>query len=300
MILVFGGHGQLGQELTRTPAAMGTPFTALARADADIGDSAAVKRAIDRVRPSLVVNAAAYTNVDRAEADCDTAERNNTAAPALIAAACAVAEIPLIHMSTDYVFGGEKLGAYVETDPVAPLGVYGRTKAAGEQAVRVALDRHIILRTSWLYGAFGQNFLKTVLRLTAEQEELRIVADQRGSPTSTRDLAAAILRIAPDLIAGKAVWGTYHFAGTGVTTWHGFAERIVAAQAPLTGRRPPVRAVTTAEFPRPARRPANSALDCSRFARVFGFSAGAWEREADAVTRAVVQGSQAYRAGHVA
>ena len=289
MILVFGGNGQLGQELKRAAEAQGVPIRAFSHSDVDIADAAAVGRAITEVAPALVVNAAAYTKVDLAEKEIVEAERGNVVGPGVLASACATAGLPLIHISTDYVFDGGKTGPYVETDPIAPLGVYGRTKAEGEARVRSALPRHIIMRTAWVYGEFGNNFLKTMVRLARERDEIRVVADQRGCPTSTRDLSAAILRIAPRLAAGDDVWGTYHYAASGVTTWHGFAERVVAAQAPLTGRRPKVTAITTAEYPTPARRPANSTLACDRFAGVFGFAGRPWNDEVDDITAAVVK-----------
>jgi dTDP-4-dehydrorhamnose reductase len=182
---------------------------------------------------------------------------------------------------------------------VAPLGVYGRTKAAGEAVVREIQPRHVILRTAWVYGEFGQNFLKTILRMARERDELRVVADQRGSPTSTRELAAAILTIAPELAADADVWGTYHLTSSGATSWHGFASAIVAAQAPLTGRAPKVTAITTADYPTAAARPANSVLDCGRFERVFGFHTRPWADEVADITRTVVL-SQQRKAAHVA
>ena len=282
MILVFG-NGQLGQELTRMGAARRVPLVTLSRAQADITNRAAVADAIGRNSPDLVVNAAAYTKVDLAETEAEAARQGNEVGPAIIAEACAAAGVPLVHISTDYVFDGRKLDAYVEGDPIAPIGAYGRGKAAGERAVRAATAHHVILRTSWIYGEFGHNFLKTMLRLATTREELRVVGDQRGCPTSTRDLADAILRIAPRLAAGDEVWGTYHFAGAGVTTWHGFASRIVAAQAPITGAKPRVTAITSAGFPTPARRPANSELDCRLFERTFGFGGRPWTEETDAI-----------------
>jgi dTDP-4-dehydrorhamnose reductase len=298
VILVFG-HGQLGQELARMAGERGMPLRVLARQDADIAERGAVASAIKREGPKLVVNAAAYTKVDQAETEIEAAERGNAIGPAVLARACADAGLPLVHMSTDYVFDGTKKGAYVESDPIAPLGVYGRTKAAGEAAVRAALAEHAILRTSWVYGEFGHNFLKTMLRLAREREELRVVADQRGCPTSTRELASAILALAPRLVAREAIFGTYHLAGSGVTTWHGFATRIVAAQAQITGRKPRVTAITTAEYPTAARRPANSELDCGLFAKTFGFRARPWEQEADATVRAAVM-TERGKAPHVA
>ena len=287
MILVFGGSGQLGQELTRAAAARNVALLALSRTESDIANPAAVDAAMAQHRPALVVNAAAYTKVDLAESEPEAARAGNETGPANLAAACEAAGIPLVHVSTDYVFDGTKPKAYVESDPIAPLGIYGQTKAAGEAAVRKAV-RHVILRTAWVYGEFGNNFLKTMLRLAATRDELRVVADQRGCPTSTRDLAYAILKIAPRLTARDEVWGTYHYAGSGVTTWYDFARRIVATQAPLTGRSPAVHPITTAEYPTPARRPANSELDCHLFERTFGFHGRPWIEETDAITRALV------------
>jgi dTDP-4-dehydrorhamnose reductase len=272
----------------RSSAARAVPLVALSRADADIADQAAVRSALGRHVPSLVVNAAAYTKVDAAENETEASQRGNELGPAVLAAACAAIDVPLIHISTDYVFDGSKAGPYFEDDPIAPINAYGRTKAAGEYAVRATARKHVILRTSWVYGEFGQNFLKTMLRLAATRDELRVVADQQGCPTSTADLAAAILSIAPRLMANENVWGTYHYAGGGVTTWHGFASRIVAAQAPFTGRAPRVTAISTRDFPTLAKRPANSVLDCGKFARTFGFSGGPWVEETDRITRALV------------
>jgi dTDP-4-dehydrorhamnose reductase len=296
VILLFGAHGQLGRELTRAATSQGMQLAALSHADADIADPAAVRGAVARHKPSLAVNAAAYTRVDAAETDTDAAQHTNETGAAVLAAACATADVPLIHVSTDYVFDGSKRTAYVEDDPIAPIGAYGRTKAAGERAVREAARKHVILRTSWVYGEFGQNFLKTMLKLAATRDELRVVSDQRGCPTSTADLAAAILAIAPRLGSDEPVWDTYHFAGSGVTTWHGFASRIVAAQAPLTGRTPRVIPIPTKDFPTPARRPANSELDCAKFARVFGFHGRPWTEETDRVTRALVRAKEPHAA----
>jgi dTDP-4-dehydrorhamnose reductase len=299
VILTFGGDGQLGSELARASSVQALALVALPHADADITDAQAVRAALARYKPAVVVNAAGYTKVDLAETETEAARSGNEIGPAVLAAACASAGIPLIHLSTDYVFDGTKAGPYVEIDPVAPIGIYGRTKAAGETAVRQAAPRHVIIRTSWVYGEFGDNFLKTMLRLAATHDELRVVADQRGCPTSATDLACAILAIAPRLAAGTDVWGTYHFAGNGVATWHVFASRIVVAQAPLTGRSPRVTPITTAEFPTPARRPANSEFDCSKFAQVFGIRARPWGEEVDRITRTLV-GAQQGKSVHVA
>ena len=289
MILVFGGNGQLGQELARSAAERGIALVALLRSDADIADTAEVEAAIAHHRPDIVVNAAAYTNVDQAEDEYAIALRANAHGPATLAAACRAADLPLIHISTDYVFDGSKNGAYVETDPIAPIGAYGRTKAAGEAAIRDTWAKHVILRTAWVYGEFGRNFLKTILRLARERDELRIVADQHGCPTSTGDIASAILSIAPRLRNTDGPWGTYHFSGSGVTSWHGFAERIVAAQACHTQRKPPVLPIATHQYPTKAVRPANSALDCSLFTRVFGITPTPWMIESERVTDALLR-----------
>ncbi|VTZ23748.1 dTDP-4-dehydrorhamnose reductase [Methylocella tundrae] len=285
MILILGAGGQLGQELQRSASNKAVPHRAFSHAEVDIVDAGAVARALDATRPTVVVNAAAYTKVDLAEKEIEAARLGNEIGPGVIAGVCAAERTPLIHISTDYVFDGAKSAPYVESDPISPLGVYGRTKAAGEAAVREATDHHIILRTSWVYGEFGNNFLKTMLRLARERDELRVVADQRGCPTSTRDIADAILRIAPRIASDANLYGTYHFAGAGATTWHGFANRIVDAQAPITGRRPSVVAITSADYPTPARRPANSVFDCSLFERSFGFSAHPWSEETDAIVK---------------
>jgi dTDP-4-dehydrorhamnose reductase len=293
MILTFGADGQLGRELAECAARQGMPIRLLGRAEADIADAEAVECAMSAVSPALVVNTAAYTKVDRAESEPEAAFRSNASGPGILAAACAKAGIPLLHISTDYVFDGTKHGAYVESDMIAPLGVYGRSKAEGEANIRKALDRHVIMRTSWVYGVYGANFLKTVLRLAHESDELRIVTDQCGCPTGTADLAEAILAIAPRLAKGEAPWGTYHFAGQGVTTWHGFATEVVDRQALHTGRRPVVIPITTAEYPTPARRPANSELDSSRFAAAFGIRAQDWRARVRQVTAALLTQVQA-------
>jgi dTDP-4-dehydrorhamnose reductase len=292
VILVFGGNGQLGRELFHATAERHVALRALTRAEADIADEAAVAAALKRGKPDLVVNAAAYTSVDGAESHDAEARRGNEVGPAVLAAACANAGIPLIHISTDYVFDGSKDGAYRESDPVHPINAYGRSKAAGEDAVRRALDRHVILRTAWLYSPFGRNFLKTILQLAQTRDALRIVADQYGSPTSARELAEAILHIAPRLIAEPRLSGTYHFTANGATTWYGFAECIVAAAAPITGRHPLVTPIATADYPTPAKRPANSRLDCSLFVQTFGLKPRPWREAVEATTRALVAAPQ--------
>ena len=235
------------------------------------------------------MNAAAYTNVDQAEDDYETALRANAHGPAVLSAACHAADMPLIHVSTDYVFDGTKAGPYVESDPIAPIGAYGLSKAAGETAVRDGMPKHLIIRTSWVYGEFGKNFLKTILRLAKERDELRVVADQHGSPTSTAAIASAILSIAPQLRNENTRWGTYHLSGTGVTSWHGFAEWIIAVQARHTSRKPAILPITTLDYPTKAARPVNSALDCTLIRQVFGIAPEAWTKDSESVTNALMR-----------
>jgi dTDP-4-dehydrorhamnose reductase len=276
LIVVFGAGGQLARELEAMAGRQGVPLSGVSEGETDIADPAAVARAFADHRPTLVVNAAAYTAVDRAESEPDAAMRANAEGPAVLAAASAQAGVPMVQISTDFVFDGEKREPYREDDPVAPLNVYGRSKAMGEAEVRRACPEHLIIRTAWLFSEYGGNFLATILKLARERDTLNIVADQHGSPTATDDLAGAILAAAAAVAGGATPWGTYHFAGSGSTTWHGLAAHIVDVQAPFTGRRPKVNAVTTADYPTPARRPKNAVLDSDKFAGTFGVRATAW------------------------
>lgn len=287
-ILLLGAGGQVGREIAARATQYAVPLTALDRTGADITDTDAIERALSAHQPDIVINAAAYTAVDRAESEPELANLINATAPGLIAASCARHGAGLIHISTDYVFDGTKTGAYVESDPIAPLGVYGASKAAGEAAVRAVLDKHLIVRTSWVYGAHGNNFLKTMLRLANERDRLTIVADQRGCPTATRDIAEGLLAAADALKGGTASAGTYHLAGTGVTTWFDFAREIVSRAARYTGRQPEIVPIAAADYPTPARRPANSELSSELFAEAVGFRAAPWQlRVAEVVDRLV-------------
>ena len=235
--------------------------------------------------PDLVINLAAYTAVDRAESQPEAAWAVNCAGAAHIAAACAETATPLIHLSTDYVFDGRKAGSYREDDAVEPLGVYGRSKEAGERAIRVALSDHLILRTAWVFGAFGANFVKTMLRLATERPALRVVADQRGCPTAAGDIAAALIAVAGQIESGEVSWGTYHFVGDEAISWHGFAEAILDTAAPRLASRPRVEAITTDQYPTPARRPMNSVLDCRKIGSAFGISCPPWRTALAGVIR---------------
>ncbi len=279
-ILLTGAGGQVAWEIERRAAAGRFSVKALTRAELDIADNKAVQREIAASAPRIIINAAAYTGVDKAESDSDRAFEVNRDGPAHLAAVCAARHIPLVHISTDYVFDGARSGTYVEDDATAPLGVYGESKLAGEAAIRGFLDRHVIVRTAWVYGVHGHNFVKTMLRLGRERDVLRVVADQQGSPTFAGDLADALLTISRRLLGDplpEEAYGTFHYTGGGVATWHSFAERIFDIAAPALGRRPTVEPIATAEYPTPAKRPANSVLDCSKIAQVHGIMQRPWE-----------------------
>jgi dTDP-4-dehydrorhamnose reductase len=286
--MIVGARGQLGRELVAEARQGNIAAIAVGRDELDITQAEPVRNLVRDTAPRAIINVAAYTAVDKAEAEMEAAHAINALGPEYLARIAAELDVPLLHVSTDYVFDGTKRGAYTEDDPTAPLGVYGRTKEEGERRVRAAHVKHIIVRTSWVYGTYGSNFLKTMLRLSKERDELRVVADQRGCPTSTIDIARALLA-AEAALNGSAKWGTYHFAGTGVTTWHGFATEIVSAAVPPGGRPVSVIAIATKDYPTPAKRPANSELDSARFAAAFGYKSPPWQER----TRQIVEALQA-------
>ena len=278
-VLVTGADGQLGWELGNRGKEHGLDIVSVDLPDFDITRSSDIQKTVEQTGASLVINAAAYTAVDQAEKEIDLAYKVNRDGPAYLASVCAAAGIPLIHISTDYVFDGDKESPYLETDPVSPLGAYGRTKAAGEAEVRAGLYEHIILRTAWLYGVHGNNFVKTMLRLGREKESLSVVADQYGCPTYAADFAEAILTISEKHRDNhKLIWGTYHYCGNGMTTWYDFAKQIfkLAKGFDSTGLKEVV-PVKTKEYPTPAKRPANSVLDCSLFIKNFGVRPRPWK-----------------------
>ncbi len=277
-LLVTGGGGQLARALAASPGAI-----VVGRPAFDFDAPATLARTLDAHAPDLVINAAAYTAVDAAEAAPEAAARANATGPGLLAAACRERGLPFIHISTDYVFDGLKGAPYTERDPTSPTGVYGATKRAGELAVLAAHPGAVILRTSWVYAASGRNFLLTMLGAARRMPRLRVVADQRGCPTHAADLAAATLSVANRLLAGGAagareheVGGIYHAAGRGETTWHGFALAIFAAAAAHGWPTPPVDPIATADWPTPARRPPDSRLDCGKLRATFGVSLPDW------------------------
>jgi dTDP-4-dehydrorhamnose reductase len=288
-ILLTGAMGQVGWEVKRRCDRDRHALWALDRRALDITDLKAIERVLDDSQSEIVINAAAYTAVDRAEQEASLAYAVNRDGAAYLAMACATRGIPLLHISTDFVFDGGRQGGYREDDPVAPLGVYGSSKWAGEEKVRDILTRHLILRVSWVFGAHGGNFVKTMLRLARERETLSVVADQRGCPTYAGDVADVLLDFVDRLEVGdELVWGTYHYAGTPPTTWHGFTVAILDAARDFEELRAlSVIPITTAEYPTPARRPADSTLDCSRLASQFGIKPRSWKAGLNATLRAI-------------
>jgi dTDP-4-dehydrorhamnose reductase len=297
-VLVLGGNGQVGQELLRALAPLG-PVVATTRSGrlpdgsacetADFGQPGSLPALLDRVQPSVVVNAAAYTAVDRAEQDIEAAFAANAQAPGVIARWCQAQGVPFVHYSTDYVFDGEGSAPYREDEPTAPLGVYGTSKRDGEDAVRAAGGRHLIFRTAWVYAEHGANFLRTMLRLGAERDHLRVVADQIGTPTPAA-LIADVTALA--LQHPAALSGTWHLTASGQTSWHGFAEAIFA-EALATGvlhRVPVVEAIPGAEYPTPARRPAWSVLDNRALQQALGIVLPPWQDGLKQVMAAIARG----------
>lgn len=284
--LITGCHGQVGMELMSLAATYGYQALGLDHQQLDITHAAAVAAMCAQESPDVVINAAAYTAVDKAESDAAAAWAVNATAVGNLAQACALADIPLLHLSTDYVFDGRKLGAYEEADALCPLGVYGESKLAGEAAVRSGCEKHYILRTSWVFSTHGNNFVKTMLRLGAERSTLGVVADQAGKPTSAREIAHTIYRM---LTSKQQAWGTYHLAQPELTTWFGFATQIFAeakAQG-LDMKISQLNPITTADYPTPAKRPANSELNCSKLESTFGIQISPWQESLRVVIREI-------------
>ncbi len=286
-ILITGGSGQLGTALARLAAARGLPHRAVSRPAFDFQAPDTLAACLDATRPSLVINAAAYTAVDAAETDQAAAARANHTGPAALAQLCAQAGIPLIHISTDYVFDGNKGAPYTETDDTCPTGIYGATKRDGETAILATTAQAIILRTAWVYADTGKNFVRTMLNAARKTTTLRVVADQHGSPTAAGDLAAAILHIAGLLQTGwhETYRGIFHATNQGATSWHGFAETIFATAATHGLIRPSVIPIATADWPTPAKRPADSRLDGSKLAQTFGYTLPDWQTPLPAIVR---------------
>lgn len=290
-ILVTGISGQVGFELQQTLSSLGTVI-GLARAELDLADDQAIRRVIREVQPSAIINPAAYTAVDKAESEPELAFAINGIAPGVMAEEAATLDIPFIHYSTDYVFDGSKTMPYLESDDPNPLGVYGKSKLAGEEAIRAAGGQYAILRTSWVYGPRGKNFLRTIINLAQQRDELKVVADQVGAPTSSRAIANATAMILSQWDEGKS--GTYHLTCAGQTSWHGFAQAIlrlyhvqheVRGWPPLRVQAEDVQPISTAEYPTAAPRPANSVLANIKVFEAFHISMPLWSEALSAVLR---------------
>jgi dTDP-4-dehydrorhamnose reductase len=305
-ILLTGKSGQVGGDLLPLLQPLGTVI-APARSDLDLADTQAIGRFVREAKPDWIINPAAYTAVDKAESEPDLAYAINAEAPRALGEAAAQLGIPVIHFSTDYVFNGAGSRPWKETDETGPLGVYGASKLAGERALAASETAHLIFRTSWVYSSRGKNFLLTILRLALQKEELRIVNDQHGSPTWSRDLARIVVHVM-QTVTDKAsptesslqdkvrmVQGIYHAADRGETTWYGFAREFLrfAAEARPDAKLARLVPISSSEYPTPARRPANSRLDCSRLQQVFGHTMPSWQ-ESVASVAAEVAGSPTF------
>ena len=273
-ILITGKNGQVGTELARLyQSHPGVVLTG--RDECDLSNEQSIRDTVQQVKPAVIINAGAYTAVDQAEKESGLCFAINAQAPRILAQEAARLGALLVHYSTDYVFDGQKAEPYLETDPIHPLNVYGESKAAGEAAIAEVTTRYLVLRTSWVYGASGKNFLRTMLRLGAERPELRVVDDQRGAPTSAAAIAAATARLVDQ--PQSAASGIYHMTAAGSTSWCGFARAIFEASA--LPSRPRVQPISTADYPTPARRPANSILSNDKFANIFGFRLPTWQQQ---------------------
>ena len=276
-ILISGKHGQVSSELQKRLGAMGE-LVVPGRDQLDLAQPEQIRQQVRRVRPDLIINAAAYTAVDKAQSEKAAAFAVNAQAPGILAEEAAALGIPLIHYSTDYVFDGRKGAPYTETDATNPLGVYGESKLAGEQAITAVQGKHLILRTSWVYSTHGRNFLLTMQRLLQEKPELRIVADQIGAPTWAGTIANSTLALIERWQAGESgAWGTYHLSAQGETSWFGFAQAIGEALREQGKPCANLLPIPSSDYPTPAARPLNSRLDCSRLQREWGVSQPDWQ-----------------------
>lgn len=293
-ILVVGKDGQVGFELTRSLSVLGD-VVAVGRKECDMGNVAQVRKLVQDVKPDVIVNASAYTAVDKAEQETELAMAINATAVGVLAELAHASGALLVHYSTDYVYAGNKDGAYVESDVTGPRSAYGRTKLAGEDAIREHGDQHFIFRTSWVFGAYGANFLKTMLRVMQERDALRVVADQHGAPTSAALIADVTAHVVSAYLKGQVdagTFGTYHLAAGGSTTWHGYAQLVghtaQALGASLKVQPDAIAAIGTEDYPLPAPRPANSRMDTSKLKQAFGLELPAWEDDVRRVVRQLI------------
>lgn len=279
-ILVTGSNGQVGSSLVKQLNQLPEiEFLAVDREQLDITDCKAVNKLVNEFKPDAIINAAAHTAVDKAELEVELSYAINRDGPQFLAQAANSVGAIILHISTDYVFAGDKVGEYVEADDVAPQGIYGKSKLAGELAVAEACARHIIMRTAWVFCETGKNFVKTMFRLAQSRDELGVVADQFGGPTYAGDIAAALLAIAQSLHKGNCYYGTYHFAGLPHVSWYQFATKIFseANEQGILNKVMQVNPITTDQYPTPAKRPANSKLNCQKIEQAFGVKPSDWQ-----------------------
>lgn len=290
-VAVTGTNGQVTMAL-KALAGHDVNIVALGRPELDLEQPSTVFSSLKMAAPDVVISTAAYTYVDKAESEPDAAFAVNRDGARAVAEASAELAIPVIHLSTDYVFDGLKPVPYLESDPTGPVSVYGRSKLAGENAVIQSTDNHAILRTAWVYSPYGNNFVKTMLRLAETRNELRVVADQLGCPTSAGDIARAVVAVARELTSrpDPALRGIFHLAGRGETSWANFAREIFAVREEITGERTVVHDITTADYPTAATRPANSRLDCSKIEAVYGLRMSAWKNSTRVVVETLLKG----------
>lgn len=292
-IVVTGLAGQVVQSLVERAAERpDTELLALGRPTLDLGDPSTIEPALRAAKPDLIVSAAAYTAVDQAESEEAVAFAVNAEGSGELARVAKLLDVPILHISTDYVFDGSKATPYVETDPVAPLGVYGRSKLEGERNVAAATDNHAILRTAWVYSPFGKNFLRTMLRLAETRDGLSVVADQVGNPTSALDIADAVLAVGTNLLSSSAaeMRGVFHMTGAGEASWADFAAEIFRLSAARGGPSATVSPIPASDYPTPAKRPANSRLDCTRLATVHGVRLPDWRQSTEMVVERLLRG----------
>lgn len=290
--VVTGLRGQVVQSLLENASKRSdVEIIPLGRPELDLATSETIAATIEAARPDLIVSAAAFTGVDLAETDAATAISINAIGPGELARVAATLRVPIVHFSTDYVFDGSKPSPYVESDPVAPLGVYGRSKLMSEQNVAAATENHAILRTAWVYSPFSRNFLRTMLKIAATKEEVHVVDDQIGNPTSAIDIANAVIAIGQNLLASNdpALRGIFHMAGTGAASWADFADEIFKISAANGGPSAKVIRIPTSEYPTPARRPVNSQLDCSKLHKRHGTVMPDWQASTEYVVRRALQ-----------
>ncbi|WP_112410924.1 dTDP-4-dehydrorhamnose reductase [Rhizobium sp. BK312] len=293
-IAVTGRQGQVVTAMIERGKQADVEIVAVGRPELDLADPTSIRRVLSAVKPDAIVSAAAYTAVDKAESEPELAFAINAKGPGVLAEVAAELNIPIVHLSTDYVFPGDKNGIYRENDATGPVSVYGQSKLAGEEAVAAGTPNHVILRTAWVYSPFGANFVKTMLRLAETRDALNVVADQHGTPTSALDIADAVIAIAKRLATNSdpKLRGTFHLTGSGEATWADFAEEIFVGLKEKSGKQISVKRITTQEYPTPAKRPANSRLSNDKLANTYGIILPDWKQSTTVVLDRLLGGTK--------